>query len=88
MKRIKEAKTVQYTIRGVPDVVDQALRARAKKENKSLNQVALEAIQQALLSEQPKVYHDLDFLIGTWVEDPEFDKVRAEHEQIDEEAWR
>lgn len=88
MKRVKKSKTIQYTIRSVPDFVDKALRARAKKENKSLNQVALDVIQQALISEKPRVYHDLDFLIGTWVEDPEFDKVMAEHEQIDEDAWR
>lgn len=88
MKRVpKKPKTVQYTIRSVPDFVDKALRALAKKENKSLNQVALEAIQKTLITEQPKVYHDLDFLIGTWVEDPEFDKIMEEQRQIDEELW-
>lgn len=88
MKRVKKPKTVQYTIRSVPDFVDKALRARAKKENKSLNQVALDVIQQALISEKPRVYHDLDEFIGTWVEDPEFDKIMEEQRQIDEELWR
>jgi hypothetical protein len=85
MKRIK---TVQYTIRGIPASVDRAVRARAKKENKSLNQLALEALQQALGLDQPRVHTDLDDLIGTWVEDPEFDKAIEEQDQIDEEKWR
>ncbi len=85
---MKKVRTVQYTIRGVPQPVDKALRSRARKENKSLNQVALEALQQAIGTGQAKVYTDLDDLIGTWVEDPEFDKAIAEQDQIDEEAWR
>lgn len=85
---MKRTKTVQYTIRGVPAFVDRAIRARAKKENKSLNQLALEALQQALGLDKPKVYTDLDEFIGTWVEDPEFDKAIAEQDQIDEEKWR
>lgn len=85
---MKRNNTVQYTIRGVPNSVDKALRARAKKENKSLNQVALEALQAALGLDKPKVYTDLDEFIGTWVEDPEFDKAIAEQDQIDEEMWR
>jgi hypothetical protein len=85
---MKRAKTVQYTIRGVPAFVDRAIRARAKKENKSLNQLALEALEQALGLGQPKVHTDLDELIGTWVEDPEFDKAIEEQDQIDEEKWR
>jgi len=85
---MKRTKTVQYTIRGVPAFVDRAIRARAKKENKSLNQLALEALQLALGLDQPKVHTDLDELIGTWVEDPEFDKAIEEQDQIDEEKWR
>lgn len=85
---MKRTKTVQYTIRGIPATLDRAVRARAKKENKSLNQLALEALQQALGLDQPKVFTDLDDLIGSWVEDPEFDKAIEEQDQIDEEQWR
>ncbi|MFH1110119.1 MAG: antitoxin [Planctomycetota bacterium] len=85
---MKRTKVVQYTIRGVPAFVDRAIRARAKKENKSLNQLALEALQQALGLDKPRVYTDLDEFVGTWVEDPEFDKAIAEQDQIDEELWR
>ena len=78
----------QYTIRSVPDHVDRALRQRAKREHKSLNHVILEALEQAVEPEEPKVYHDLDFLIGTWREDPEFDEAMRDFEKIDEEMWK
>ena len=32
--------------------------------------------------------HDLDFAIGTWVEDPEFDKAIADQRQIDPDMWK
>jgi plasmid stability protein len=83
----KRVKAAQYTIRGVPDHVDRALRARAKKENKSLNQLAVEALTEAAGARAER-YTDLDDLIGTWVDDPEFDKIMAEQDRIDEELWR
>lgn len=85
---MKRTKTVQYTIRGIPATLDRAVRARAKKENKSLNQLALEALQDAIAPAARKRRTDLDEFIGTWVEDPEFDKAIAEQDQIDEEMWR
>jgi hypothetical protein len=38
--------------------------------------------------DRPRVHADLDDLIGTWVDDPEFDKAIEEQDQIDEEKWR
>jgi len=87
MQRAKP-KSVQYTLRGVPDFVDKALRAKARKEKKSLNQVAIEILRQAVAPEQKRRYTDLDEFIGTWVEDPEFDKAMEEQRQIDPEMWR
>lgn len=63
-------------------------RVRAKKENKNLNQIALEALQEALTPGTRKRRTDLDEFIGTWGEDPEFDTAIAEQDQIDEEMWR
>jgi len=37
--------------------------------------------------EEPR-YHDLDDLIGTWEEDPEFDRAIEAQRQIDEELWK
>jgi hypothetical protein len=80
---------LQYTIRNIPKQVDKALRRRAKEERKSLNEVALEALSRSAgTAEQPVQHHDLDFLIGTWVEDPAFDKAVAEHDRVDPKDWR
>ena len=79
----------QYTIRSIPSTLDDALRQRAKKENKSLNTVVIESLMQNLeLDSKPIRHHDLDFLINSWQEDPEFDKAQADHQIIDEEMWK
>ncbi len=80
---------MQYTIRNIPKAVDQALRKKAKVERKSLNQAAVEALEQGLSvgGEQIK-RRDLSGIAGTWVEDPVFDELRKMHEQIDPEAWK
>lgn len=80
--------THQYTIRNVPVEVDRALRKKAKADGKSLNETALDALRRAAGPEIPVRYHDLDHLIGTWVEDPEFDRILEAQRQIDEELWR
>ena len=84
-----ESKAKQYTVRDIPLRVDEALRRKAKREGKSLNQVAVEALTLAAgLAEQPPVYHDLDGLAGTWVADPEFDAALEAQDQIDPELWK
>ncbi len=81
--------STQYTVRTVPHAVDRAVRRRAKRESKSLNAVIIEAIARGLeLDTEPVVNTDLDDLIGTWQEDPEFDRAVAAFERIDEEAWK
>ena len=80
---------MQYTIRNVPKSVDQALRKRAREEGKSLNEAVVEVLKKALLAGGERVrHHDLDFMIGTWVEDPQFDKAIAEQRRIDPEDWK
>ncbi|WP_437225693.1 hypothetical protein SH661x_004186 [Planctomicrobium sp. SH661] len=80
---------MQYTIRSVPEHVDRALREKAELEKKSLNTILLEALEQAAHQpERPVIHHDLDFLIGSWVDDPEFDEAMKQFEKIDEEIWK
>ncbi len=87
MRRSQKGK--QYTIRDVPSKVDGALRRKAKREGKSLNQVAVEALTLAVgLAEERPTYHDLDHLAGTWVTDPEFDAAVRAQDQVDPELWR
>ena len=85
----RKPRVVQYTVRGVPGDVDDALREKARQEKRSLNEVLVEALRSgAGLGGQARVYTDLDHLIGTWVEDPEFDRALEEQRQIDPEKWQ
>jgi len=82
-------KTMQYTIRGVPGRVDALLRTRARKERKSLNTIALEVLSHGLgIDDEELEFHDMDELIGTWVDDPEFDDAIASMDVVDEELWQ
>lgn len=79
----------QYTLRAVPAAIDAELRQRARREHKSLNAVILEALRRGLgPSGGPVVHNDLDFAIGTWVEDPEFDKIIAEQRTVHPDDWK
>ena len=79
----------QYTIRGVPPQLDKTLREKSRREHKSLNQVALEALNTAAgQAGQPVRYRDLSDLSGKWVEDPEFDAIIRELDTVDPELWK
>jgi len=80
---------MQYTLRNIPPGIDRALRRKAEEERKSLNQVAIEALQKALgLESQPVQYRDLGDVVGTWADDPEFDAALEDQRKIDLELWR
>jgi hypothetical protein len=54
---------MQYKLRNVPVGIDQALRTRAKAEGKTINQVALEALQAGLeLNGKGPPKRDLSFM--------------------------
>jgi hypothetical protein len=79
----------QLTIRRVPERVKKLLKELARREDKSLNQVSLEILERGLgLTGEEIVYHDLDDLAGTWVDDPEFDKAIEEQHNVDPELWK
>jgi plasmid stability protein len=80
---------MQYTIRKVPKRLDQALRQRARTQNKSLNQVAIETLERALgIAEEPVRHRDLGDLAGKWVEDPDFEQAVADQDRVDEAHWK
>ena len=82
-------KANQMTLRRIPDKVNRKLREVARKEAKSLNLVALEALEKGLgLADEPIEYHDLDDLAGSWIQDPEFEKVVAELDRVDPGLWK
>ena len=77
------------TLQDVPEEVESALQAKARAEGKSVNDLALEALAAAAgvkLNAEKK--RDLSDIAGTWVEDPEFDKIMREQDQIDPEMWK
>jgi len=78
---------VNLQLQNIPRQIDQALRAKAKAEGKSVDQVALEAIKTGLgLTPRGKKKRDLSDIAGTWVEDPIFDEIRQYHERVDPET--
>lgn len=79
----------QYTIRNVPEAVDRELRETARKRGISLNEAALAAMRRGLgVSEILPEYHDLDDLIGTWKDDPEFEEAISNQDTVDRELWQ
>jgi len=80
---------MQYTIRGVPPAVDAALRERARQTGKSLNEAALDALAEGTgVTGAPRKRRDLSDIVGTWVEDPEFDAAIADQDRIDDDLWK
>lgn len=80
---------MQYTIRRVPGQVDAALRRRAQRRGRSLNDVALEALAQgAGVSGERVPQRDLEDIAGTWRKDRAFERALAEQDTVDEEMWR
>jgi hypothetical protein len=70
---------MQYTIRNVPKTLDEALRRAAREQDKSLNEVAFEALARGIGVTEGR---------GPWRKDPAFDKAVATQDTIDEEMWR
>jgi hypothetical protein len=80
---------MQYTVRNVPDFLDEVLRRSAREQGKSLNEVALEALARgAGLSEHRLRRRDLSDIAGSWRKDPAFDAALAAQDVIDAELWR
>jgi hypothetical protein len=79
---------MQYTLRKIPIQVDRALRARARKLGKSVNQVAIEALAQSV--GQPVKFRSLRGMPGAWgkKEAAQFDAFLAGARVIDEELWK
>jgi hypothetical protein len=82
MKR--RAKSVQYTIRGVPREVDRVLRQKAAQRKQSLNRVILEQLTVATVGSQRRA--DFSDLVGRWTPDPAFDEILAAQRQIEPTA--
>jgi hypothetical protein len=79
---------MQYTIRGIPEAIDSAVRERAKAEGKSLNEVAVEALKDGLgLGTSDVVRRDLSDVAGTWKKDAAVEAALADQDRVDEDLW-
>ena len=79
---------MQYTIRNVPDPLDEALRRAAREQGKSLNDVAIDALARgAGITGERVRRRDLSDIAGTWRKDPAFDRALVAQDRIDEEMW-
>ena len=80
---------MQYTLRGIPPAVDEAIRERARAEGKSINDIAVAALADGIgLGTAEIVRRDLSDVVGTWVEDAAVDAVLSAQDSIDESLWR
>jgi hypothetical protein len=79
---------VRAVVRNVPSAVEKALKQKALRTGTSLNTVLIEALaREAGLGSEVR-YDDLDFLIGTWDPDPQFDAALRLQDQIDKDLWK
>ena len=80
---------MQYTIRGVPAVVDDALRMRARETGKSLNAVVIDALADgAGVTLALRRRRDLGDVSGTWDADPAVEEALAAQDEPDPDLWR
>jgi hypothetical protein len=86
---MKAKSVAQYTLRQIPSALDVALRKKSRQNGKSINQTAIEVLQTGLAMQGDSILHrDLDFMIGSWVEDPAFDKAIKAQDRVDPKLWR
>ncbi len=80
---------MQYTIRGVPAVVDDALRMRARETGKSLNEVAIDALAEGTgVTRAPRRRRDLGDVAGAWDPDAAVEAALAAQDEPDPDLWR
>jgi hypothetical protein len=75
-------------VRSVSPHVASALRRKAEASGRSLNRVLVDALAQASGAEAPELHHDLDFLVGTWQDDPAFDEAIRAQDMVDKRLWK
>ena len=81
-------KTIQYTVRKIPEELDQKLRVASKETSKSLNTLIIETLEKQFVHSEGKPrFKDLNRFSGRWEEDPEFDRAVNQFDKIDDHDW-
>jgi len=79
---------MQYTLRGIPPALDEAIRRRARAEGKSLNETAVEALADgAGLGDEEVVRRDLSDVAGTWKREAAVEAALRAQDRVDEDLW-
>jgi len=79
---------MQYTLRNIPEQVDKALRDKARRERRSINQVAIDVMARALgIKEGPAKQRDLADIAGSGKFDSAMREEHARQRQIDDDLW-
>jgi hypothetical protein len=80
---------MQYTIRRIPRLVDDAIRERARATGKSLNEAVVDVLADgAGVKGAPRKRRDLGDIAGTWKTDKQFESALADQDRIDKDLWR
>jgi len=80
---------MQYTVRGIPDALDKAIRRRARAEGKSLNEVAVDALADGLgLGSEDVPRRDLSDVVGTWKKEASVEAALVAQDVVDESLWK
>ena len=74
---------IRYTIRGIPNDVDLALRHIARQRKVSLNRLVVEELTNVTHVSPQRTYRSLARLAGKWKEDAEFDRILEDQRRID-----
>lgn len=79
---------MQYTIRGIPPAVDDALRERARSAGKSLNEAAVDALIEGTgVAATPRKRRNLGDIAGTWKADKAVEAALEAQDEVDEGLW-
>jgi hypothetical protein len=79
---------MQYTLRNIPEHLDAALRDQARRQDKSLNDVAILALERGTgIAAMPRRRRDLTDVAGSWEEDPAFDSAIEAQDTVDPSLW-
>jgi hypothetical protein len=81
------------TIRGIDEPLDQALKAVAEQESRSVNQLVLDVLRErfglAKAARHSARHHDLDQLFGRWTAEEyrEIQEAVEAQRKVDPELW-
>ena len=82
----RQARAIQYTVRGIPQEVDRALRRKAAQRKLSLNQIIVEELTAGTTGLRKRA--DFQDVSGQWTPDPAFDEIISTQRQIDPDKWK